>query len=244
MATLLSIVQDAVDELGAIARPSAVVASSDRTVQRLLALSNASGRRLAKEANWTILERLGTITTANGTEEYALPADYDRLIPQTEWDRTGSERIDGPLSAVQWETIKSGLIGSGSIGRRYRIVRSASGNTRTIRIDPTPSTDGDTLVYWYVSSYWCASSGGTAQAAWAADSDTPILDADLLRLDLVVRFKRAIGLDFASEADEYAQMLERAIAQDRPARVLNMGGRRRGVHLLDTSNIPETGLTG
>lgn len=244
MATLLGIVQDAVDEIGAIARPSAVISSGDRTVQRLLALSNASGRRLAKEADWTVLQRLATITTADGTEEYALPDDYDRLLPQTEWDRTNYQRLDGPLSPEQWETLKSGLIGAGSIGRRYRIVRSPSSIARMVRIDPVPSASGDTLAYWYISSNWCSSSGGTPQGAWVADTDVPLLDADLLRADLVVRFKRAIGLDFASEADEFAQMLSRAIATDRPARVLNMGGRRRGVHLIDASNIPETGYTG
>lgn len=243
MATLLQIVDDAVDEIGNIARPSVVYASTDRTVQRMLALSNREGRDLMRSNPWTVLQRIHTFTTVASQSEYDLPADFDRLISGTEWNRSAYQRIGGPLTPQQWQVIKSGLIGTGSIGKRYRIYRSATSATRKFQVDPTPTSDdeGETLAFEYVSAYWCASSGGTAQAAWAADDDTSLLDDDLMRLGLIVRFKRSIGLDFASEADEYAQILMRAKSQDRPARTLSMVP-RPDLRLISPLNLPETGL--
>lgn len=239
--TLLQIVKDAADELGNIARPSAVYSSSDRAVQRMLVLSNREGRDLAKEFEWTVLQRLHTFTTTSGTAEYALPSDFDRLIRNSEWDRSKYEPLIGPLSPQEWQRIKSGLIGSGLVGRRYRIYRSDSSTDRTFRLDPTPTVTGDTLAFEYVSSNWCQSSGGTAQSAWAADTDISLMDRDLMTLGLIVRFKRAVGLDFASEADEYAAILSRAKGHDRPAPILSMAPQPLG-RLLGVANLPETGL--
>lgn len=242
--TLLQIVQDAVDEIGAITRPSIVVASTDQNVKRLLVLSNREGRNLARSVNWTMLQRLHTFTTTASTEEYSLPSDYSRLIPDSEWDRTNYRPIMGPLSAEQWQTIKSGLIGTGIVGRRYRIVRSATSATRTFRVDPTPTVTGDTLAFEYLSDQWCTDTVGTTlQSAWAADTDLSLLDRDLMTLGLIVRFKRAVGLDYASEADEYAGLLSEVKSHDRPAPTLSIVP-APGEKLLGFDNLPETGLTG
>lgn len=240
MATLLSIIQDATDEI-AVARPTAVISNTDQQIRTLLQMSNREGRDLAKIADWTVLQRLHTITTEEDEAEYALPADYSRLLRETEWDRTDKRPMMGPTSPQEWQSIKSGLIGQGVVDRRFRIYRASTGIGRKVYIDPTPTVDGDTLSFEYISSYWCASAGGTAQAEWAVDTDVPILDADLMTLGLIVRFKRAKGLDFASEADEYQQILSREIGQDRPALVLNLASRGR-MRLIGVGNLPESGF--
>lgn len=245
MATLLSLVQDACAEIGAIASPSAVVSNSDETVSRMLALIKREGEDLVK-TDWTILQRLHTFTTVDATAEYSLPADFARLIINTHWDRSNYEPIYGSLSPAQWQEIKSGLLGSGIVGRRFRIARSqVSGNSRKFILDPTPTTadDNETLAFEYISSYYCASSGGTAQATWTADTDVPICDEELFRKGLVVRFKRSTGLDYASDAAEYAEMLAYKKSVDRPAPVLSMVP-VRGTHLITPWSLPETGLTG
>lgn len=240
--TLLQQIKDVADEVG-IARPSVVVGSTDRAYQRLLTFSNREGRDLMRSVDWTMLQRLHTFTTVDSTAEYSLPADYDRIIVNTEWDRSRYEPLIGPLSPERWQAIKSGLIGSGVVGRRYRIVRSDSSATRTFRLDPTPSSsdDGETLAFEYISSYWCASTGGTAQETWAADTDYTLLNPDLHMLGTVIRFKRSVGLDFASEADEYQSLLGTITGQDRPAPVLSMAPYPRA-RLLGPENIPSTGI--
>lgn len=239
MSTLLSIVQDACDEIG-INRPTAVVSSTDPQIRTLLGMAQRSGRQLAQAHDWTVLQFLHTITTVASTAEYALPTDYSRLLRETEWDRTEQRPMAGPVSPQEWQAIKSGTIGQGVVDRRFRIYRASSGIGRKVYIDPTPADSGDTLVFEYISTNWCAASDATPQSAWAADDDIPILDSDLLTLDLIVRFKRSKGLEFGSEADELMQMFDRLRGQDRPAPVLNLA-RRRNLRLIGPSNIPDTG---
>lgn len=243
MASLLTIVKDAAREIG-LPSPSAVIGSTDPTVRRLLAMSDREGRSLAEEADWTVLQRLHTFDTVDGTDEYSLPDDYSRLLRDSEWDREEKRPLIGPLSAQQWQSIKSGSLGSGVAFRRYRILRSASSTSRTFRVDPTPSTTGETLAFEYISDQWCSDSGGsTLQSEWNDDTDESLLDRDLMTLGLIVRFKRSIGLDYASEADEYAQMLSRKKGQDRPSPTLNLAHQSR-VRLIGPANAPETGITG
>lgn len=240
--TLLQHITDVCDEVG-IAQPSAVISSSDRAIQRLLYLSNREGRDLMRSANWTRLQRLHTFTTTDSVDEYSLPADYDRLIQDTEWDRNNYEPIVGALSPQRWQAIQSGLIGSGLVGRRYRIYRSDSTVNRTFRLDPTPGSDdaGETLAFEYISNYWSASTGDTAQGPWAVDTDYTLHNEDLHTLGVVIRYKRAVGLDYASEADEYANLHATLVGQDRPSPTLTMTPHPR-IRLVGPENLPESNL--
>src|SRR6185295_6997641 len=92
----------------------------------------------------------------------------------------------GPLNPQAWQAIQSGSVAGSVVGRRYRIYKSDSSTSRTFRIDPTPSVDDDTLAFEYISTYWCASSGGTGQTEWAADGDVLLLDRDLMTLGMIV----------------------------------------------------------
>lgn len=240
MATLLSIIQDACKELG-LPSPSAVAASTDETVITLLAMANREGRAIARDHDWTVLTKPATITTIASTAEYALEDDYSRLLRQTEWDNTGLRPMVGPVNEQEWRALKVSAVGSGVVGRRFRIARGSTGITRKVWIDPTP-TSVDTLTYQYTSKYWCANAAGTPKEGWTVDTDVPIVDpdGDLHRLGIQVRFRRSKGLDFASEADEYLDLFKTLVAQDRPSPVLNMAP-SPGAALLSLNNVPETG---
>lgn len=238
--TLLSLCQDAADELG-LPRPSSIIGSTDTTARRLLAMSNREGKSLAEEADWTVLQRLHTFDTVISEDEYDLPSDYSRLLRDTEWDRDEQRPLIGPLTPQQWQSIKSGTLGTGLAFRRYRILRSASSTSRTFRVEPTPTVAGETLAFEYISNGWCSNAAGdTLQSAWAADTDLPLVDEDLMLLGIIVRFKRSIETDYASDADEYARMLSRKKSQDRPSPTLNLASSSR-LRLIGPLNLPETG---
>lgn len=240
MATLLSIIQDVCDEIG-ITRPTSVYASTDAQIRTLLQMSNREGRDIARMHDWTVLERLATITTVSSQAEYSLPTDFSRLLNLTAWDSTNKRPMFGAVGAMEWRAIKSSALGSGLIDRRFRVIKSASALTRVVEIDPTPATSSESLTYEYISTYWCKDTGGTTgRSAWAADTDIPIIDSDLLTLGTIIRFRRAKGFGFASEADEYQQLFATLSGQDRPAPVLNWSDQRRLV-LLSSDNVPDTG---
>jgi hypothetical protein len=235
--TLLQIVTDACGEIGLV-QPTAVASSTDSNIVRLLTMLNREGRELARSNDWTVLIRTHSFTTVSAQPEYAFPSDFDHLIRDTEWDRTNDQPLQGALTPQDWEAIQSGGVANAGPYRRYRLVRSASAASRKIVIDPEPTTTGDELAFQYVSGAWCtAANGTTLQTAMAVDTDLALLHQDLLTLGTIVRFKRSVGLDYASEADEYASMLGREIARDRPSRTLSMAG-QGGFRLISGLNMP------
>lgn len=240
--TLLLHISDAADECGISPRPDTVVNNTDDDIRRLLQMSNREGRELVKAADWTVLQRLHTITTTATVDEYPLPDDYGRLLRETEWDRTAKRPMEGPVNPQHWQSLKSSQFGASVIDKKFRIFRASTGVGRSVYIYPTPSVSGETLVFEYISSHFCVNADlVTTQDAWAADTDVAILDRDIMTLGLIIRFKRSVGLDFSSEAQEYEDIIMREKGQDRPSPTLSLTGRRQ-LRLLDASNLPETGI--
>jgi hypothetical protein len=48
-------------------------------------------------------------------------------------------------------------------------------------------------VFEYQSTYFCQSSAGADQSAWAADTDVGVLDENLMELGVIWRFKKKNG---------------------------------------------------
>lgn len=244
--TLLTVVQDACDEIG-IARPPAVVGINDPQIRQLLALANRDGRQLRDEpeGGWKILQVLHLFNTVASQEAYSLPSDYSRMISDTFWDRADFDRVRGQLTPQEWQEIKSGLLGSGVVNRRFRIRRdpAAVPPTRKILIDPIPPASGEEQVFEYVSNAWVVSADGlTTRTAWGADDDFSLLPEDLLTMGLVWRFRAAKGMDAALLIAEWEAAKSRAIAFDAVATKLSLTNRRLPVQLVGPWNVPETGF--
>lgn len=210
--TILTMIQAAAPEVGLLS-PDTVISNQDNNVKRLLACAQREGKMLVTKKPWMVLQREHTFSTADGTAEYALPSDFSALLSDTAWNRANYDAIRGPLTAQEWQVYKSGNIGGGIVRDRFRIKRTASGNTKTFFIDPTPSAV-ETVAFEYRSNGWCQSSGGTVQTAWAADTDTGILDEDLMVLGIIWRFKRIGGFDYTTELAEYEQEVSRRFSDD------------------------------
>ena len=109
MATLLTIVTDAANMVGATA-PTAVVGSSDATAKRMLALIKAECNFLVRRFPWSALRREATITTVNGTASYSLESDFHRMVDEAIWDATNYWPMKGSLTAQQWQFYKRATI--------------------------------------------------------------------------------------------------------------------------------------
>ena len=215
--TLLSIVQSASDTIG-LPRPSAVVSSTDGNVRTLLALANTEGRELLERYSWpaTQLETTHTTLAAElqGVMTTIAPG-FGYMITDTFWDRTLTQPVTGPLSPSEWQALKA---------------RTATGPYASYRIQggslyayPAPAA-GNTWAFEYQSTYFCQSSGGTNQSAWAADADVGILDENLMALGVVWRFKKKNGLDYSEDYRVYEQKLANEMARVGGKRTLIMGG--------------------
>jgi|TARA_R110000796_G_scaffold57046_2_gene131859 hypothetical protein len=168
--TLLTIATAVADEVG-ISRPASVVGSAAADAQKLLRYVNKSGWALMKSTAWQVLRKERTFTSIGGaTQTSILPADFDRFIPETFWNRTDYELISGPVSPVEWQGMKAFSYG-GDDKFTYR--------GDDILILPEPGA-GKALAFEYISTHWCKNSAGAGGIAMAADTDVGIIDEELL----------------------------------------------------------------
>jgi len=220
--TLLTICQNVADFTG-FERPTTVIDNTDPIARQLLALAKREGTQLMRATAWPILLKEHTFSTSSGTAAYALPADFDRLVNETVYNRSDNDIFSGPLTPAEYQLQNYGTASSGTT-EKFRL--KAASNALKFEIDPTPSLT-QTIGFEYASSYYSQSSGGTGQAAWAADTDTGIIDESLFELGLTFRFKQAHGLSYDQDYREYQLELRQAISRQGSSPILSMDDARR-----------------
>lgn len=212
--TLLTMINEA-QGLLVLPRSTVAISSTDLNVRFLVGLANLEGRELFKRPTrgWEALETEQTFTsTATAVQTGAIPSDYHALIINTMFNRSQNRRVTGPLSPQEWQAQQA--LSASLLTDAFRI---RGGN---LLITPTPDA-GDTYAFEYMSKNWCQSSGGAGQAAWAADSDTGVLDENLMLLGIIWRFKADRGLSYAENFNTYEKEAEQAIMRDGGKRDLN-----------------------
>lgn len=235
--SLLNIIQNVSNELG-LAQVAQVVGNTDNQMRQLLQLANREGQELAKRANnggWQVLRREYTFNTQAGVEAYAFPPDLQYIIPQTEWDRSFRWQLLGPMSAQEWQVLKSGISPVGP-RRRFRIMQGM------IYINPVPTDSTSIEAFEYLSKCWCTSASGAPQDHWQADTDLSVLPSDVMELGIIWRFLQKKGLSFEQEYQDYERAVEQAMARDKSARTLPLNAQATGARLLNSDNVPDTGF--
>lgn len=236
--TLLTICQNVAREV-AVEVPTTIFGSNNQTASLLLGCAQTAGKMLHTRYNWLSLVTEYTFATVASTQDYALPSDYSRIYDDTQWDRSNYRSLTGPLSPISWQAYESSVLASSSpVWKRYRI-RNVSGTVK-FSLFPTPDAV-ETVAYEYISANWCESSGGTGQSAWAADDDVGVLDEFLLELGVKWRMLSRLGLAYEEERVEYDQEVNKAIARDGGAPVLNIS-QNDTYPLYSRHNIPDTGF--
>lgn len=228
--SLLTIIQDASDIIG-VTRPTLVIGSTDGNVRTMLALAKLEGEEASERFGWPELQREASLVTLaaelQGVMTTIAPG-YNYIINQTFWDRTLTEPISGPLLPLEWQALKA---------------RTATGPYSSYRIYngglyayPAPVA-GSTWVFEYQSKYYCQDAGGVDQTAWAADTDTGIIDETLMMLGVVWRFKKKNGIDYSEDFRGYEQKLANKMSRAGGRKTLNMRGlgktNRTGIYIPD-----------
>jgi hypothetical protein len=206
---LLQVIQDAASQLG-LRQPQAVFGSTDLTAQILLRFAQQEGRELAKWTDWQALTVQKTFTTLGQVvQTNALPSDdYDRMAYNAEvWNRTNNQRYTGPTAQRLWQQLQNGI--TGGVTGWWRILGGQ------LNIYPAP-TAGQTLAFEYLSKNWVLSADDDAQDRWMADTDTSLLDEDLMVLGIVWRYRHSRGFpQYAEDMKTYELMKEKVAARDR-----------------------------
>lgn len=163
--------------------------------------------------------------------QYAMPADYDRQIDRTHWDKTQHWQMIGPETAQQWEWLTSGYISSGP-RVRYRIFGDY------FQIWP-PQGSEHYLGFEYVSKYWAATTAGVAKGSFTVDTDTCIFPDRLMVLGLKHKYFQVKGFGDVF-LDDYKAEESIAWANDAGSQTLAMNPQISEV-LISWNQIPDSG---
>jgi len=174
----------------------------------------------------------GSVTLTFGYQDYALPADFDRMVPDTQWDRTNHWRNMGSKTSQEWQTLQGGTISAGP-RERYRIYNN------NLRIFPALTTVFN-FSFEYVSNYWVIPTGGSAatKTAFTADTDTAVFPDALMCAGLKFYFLKAKKLDFGAELAEFSRILSQSKAQDVPVSAQSLTP-MQAPDLIGTYSLPD-----
>ena len=221
--TCLQIVRTVAPRLG-ISTPNTATGSTDLQVQQLLAFVNQEGQELAARYDWQDLvipctfpaiasESQGKITTLISTNVAAY--SFRKVLNSTLWNLTKRTRITGPLSAPDWNlaTASNTAIGPWS---EYRIRQGY------LLLYPAPDAL-DSIRFEFVTDSWANSAAlDTPKTAFTADDDVSILDARLIELGTMWRWKAAKGLEYSQDFQNYENAVLDAMAGDKTGGIVRM----------------------
>lgn len=166
--------------------------------------------------NAPVTTSTASVSMTFAKQDYDLPDGYDRMISDTNWDRTDHWRNLGTKSSQDWQFLQGGII---SIGprERYRIYNNK------FRIFQALTTVYN-FSFEYVSNYWVCATGSDqgSKSAFTADTDTCVFPDDLMLAGLKFYFLKAKKLDYSIELGEFMRSLSYNKAQDVPVSAMSL----------------------
>lgn len=215
--SLLTIVQDACDQIQGISRPTEVVASSDAGLQQMLRLLNMGGRILARDHDWNALVKVRTFTgIAAQAQTGEPPTAFDRFVGE---GRIYNVDTDRPLIGTQSQDKFNNLtlLDLGGVDFYWTLIAGV------VNITPAPAVT-NSFKYPYISKNWVRPSGNSDdtndKAVFNVDTDTSLLNEELHTMDLVWRWKHAKGLEYAEDMQTFEREKSRLMARDRAPHVV------------------------
>jgi len=162
--------------------------------------------------------------------QYALPSDWGRQVPQSEWDRTQHWPLAGPATGQQWGYLQGGIVSTGP-WLRFRIYGSK------FAVNPDPP-NASTLSMEYISNAWViTASTGVRKVAYTADTDTCIYDDSMMILGTKMLWRQEKGFESSIVERDFRVLLEACSAQNASAPKLNMAPRPASM-LLGPWSVP------
>lgn len=237
--TVATIVGDVATEVS-LGTVTVSYSSTDNNVLQLLKLLQVVGRNLVLRYPW-LQNRLEYAFTTTSATTYALPADFQSMVDQTGWNRTGVHPLV-PVGAQLWQYYKAMPVAS-VVAVLFKPSHVSA--TGAPQLELLTANSGQTIALEYRSRYWVAVS-----ASAAASKDSPTLTTDVIHLDshlisraLRMAFLRARGFPSQAAQEDFMEALDATRSANTSAAPVLRADRwcRDMDRLLDDSNSPRGG---
>lgn len=214
---ILEIVQSATLSID-VERPTALFANTDRTSLEIIDTINTAALQILDDFDWQRLVKTYTITGDGIGTAFALPDDYSRMVKDA--SLVGQNWRFYPAMQTQdynqWLELLTYPIATWQ--QRWMVF---GGSLNIMPILPL----SDTLNFGYISTNLV---NGSDASKFTADTDTFVLDDELLRLAIIWNWKESKGYDFAADLAKYQERLEKQRFRDTGARQTIVSSGRRG----------------
>lgn len=228
--TALQLVNQALQELGLPQVQTIISAQDDQTGFQTLGLLNSLGEQISRAHDWQFLEGTAEMTGDGVLEEFDLPADFGRIVNQTQWSSSVRRPMYGPMSAQGWSWIQYGIVSVG-VYYRYRIL----GNK--FHVFPAMA-NGEKANFYYIKKNWALSELAVPKDQIDADSDTTQFDDFLMIAGLKFRLWSAKGMDSVGLYNEFMYMLNSEKSQNAGAPVIALDNRWSYLY-ISGQNVPD-----
>lgn len=190
--SLLSICQDILNETKSSSIPAVIIGNNDDVAKQILQAVKNSIIELSRGYQWQELQKEYTFASVISQANYSLPSDFDRLVNDTFWNQNQHRALIGATTAEIWRILKdSATLGVGD-EEFYRI------RNNEIVIHQTP-TVAENYVFEYITKNIVKSSTNTPQTSFLADTDIPVIDEYIVKLDTTWRWLKNNGRAYAEE---------------------------------------------
>jgi len=219
MATVADLISIAAREMG-LANPYYVVPTNypPETNTKLTYQLYAVCRELRASRFFPQQKRTYSFTTSDGVATYAFPADFYSGLLGTQYDRSTSLQLVGPIDDGDWNYTLYGAGGNpGDV--QYRVFGpniDQYSSAKMMQISPTP-TDVRTISYEYITRNFFYPAGWTPSTTVyetiTADTDVCMFDDDIMISGLKYFYKEASEQDHEKDKSDFNRKLDNARAR-------------------------------
>lgn len=201
-------------------KPTTFFGSSETFENELCDLVNEIAQDISEFRDWQALVKVETLTGDAAQTIFPLPADYDRMMVNT-------EILDGPSWLFGYTHIPDM---NEFIFLQERGFQPTPGAWAIfggkLNFTPAPSA-GQTATYPYISNHWAVAEGGATKSAFTLDTDSFVLNERLLTLGLVWKWRQNKKLDYTGDDSAYADALSFHGSKDGGSNVIRRSSRLR-----------------
>lgn len=189
---------NSVCDLVSLDRFDTIAGNNDPNAQTMIELAQEAGEEIARRVDWNKTFKTAVVPTS----PYALPEDFQRLIPGGAITTAAGDFVRSVLNGNEWT-----VINRVPSSQAYFFLRGGG-------ILFAPVAAGVGAVIEYVSRNWILA-GSDEKAAFTADDNKLLFPDRLLTLGVIWRWKRQKGLAYEDPLAEFEAALAFEIAADR-----------------------------
>jgi hypothetical protein len=212
--TVLSAVQQACTVIGIPVAPK-IYGSDAREHIELAALANEMAARIVQDFDWQRVKTIATLTGTGAQEDFALPADYSRMLKKARMWPSSQPSVSLVHIADSDVWLQQIVTGISFIYPQWTIYGGM------VHIRPAPAL-ADQIKYFYISNSLTID----GKKEFTLDADEFLLSERLLKLAIIWQWKANKGMPYAEDMANYQDAFGVLTGNDKGSNIITIGARR------------------